>query len=153
MDLLGWIYIHCTHLDINIADLIFRPDNGPAHHRGEYKRREIAAGVSTFHELKRKWFLLRDWWFKGLSWVWSFGWVFGSKLTPVPLSQTITFLPWSSIVVSVYIRTQSYWYYLRNTPKYWIENYGKETIPHGFWLMIVFFYRNANLWQIFRNLH
>lgn len=45
---------HLSYLDFDVADFVHCPDDRPAHHRGEYVSREIAAGVSAFHELQGK---------------------------------------------------------------------------------------------------
>lgn len=90
-----------TYLHIYVTDLVLRPDDRPTHHRREYEGREVAPGISALHELKptviheenddssayhNHHFTSR----------------FLYKLTPVPLSQTITFLPFSSMILNLF---------------------------------------------------
>lgn len=41
-----------AYLDFDIADLVYRPDDGPSDHRWEDVRRKVAARVAAFHKLK-----------------------------------------------------------------------------------------------------
>lgn len=76
-----------AYLHFYIANFINGSNNRSADHRGENVCGEIATGISAFNELKTN---------KGYVCVATgYNSVF---LTPVPLSQTITFLPLLSIV-------------------------------------------------------
>lgn len=44
-------HLSCTYLDINVANFVLSPDNGPTDHRWEYVSWEVASSISAFYKL------------------------------------------------------------------------------------------------------
>lgn len=73
------------YLDFNIVNSLGGSNDWSANNRWECVQWKIGAGISTFHELNGQ-AMVNDQYKNMLQ-----------SLTPVPLSQTMIFLPWLSI--------------------------------------------------------